>query len=79
VLWHCEDMKRTDETSVALGHRRKAITSVRKEARDWAAINELMRSMDGNTDFVPYGAYENGRASATLCPTSTGRGAGGEQ
>jgi hypothetical protein len=77
-LWHCEDMKQEGETSVELGHRRKAITSLRKGERDWDKINAVMLGMDGWTDFVPYQAHLNGRASATLCSTSTGLGAGGD-
>jgi hypothetical protein len=76
--WHCEDMRQPDETSAQLGHRRKRITSVRKDDRDWAAIHQIMDNMDGDTSFVPFSAHENGRASATLCATSTGLGAGGD-
>jgi hypothetical protein len=78
VWWHCEDMRAEGETSVELGHRRKAITSVRTQDRDWSRINAVMDGMDGNLDFVPFRAHDNGRASATLCSTSTSRGAGGD-
>lgn len=76
-FWRCEDMPRLNESLVDLGRRRKQITSVRRNADDWPAINAVMESMKGSTGFVPYRATENGRASATLCTTyPSGRGAG---
>lgn len=75
--WHCEDMKQRGETSVELGHRRKQITTL-GGPKDWSKANELMDYLDGNTRYVPFRAHQNRRASATLFPTSTGRGAGGD-
>jgi hypothetical protein len=71
-------MRRISETSVELGRRRKAITTVRTADRDWTAINELMAYRDGNTSYVPFRAHQNRRASASLFATSTGLGAGGD-
>jgi hypothetical protein len=77
VWWHCEDMRKDGETSVELGHRRRKITSIHRE-NGWKHEEELLDRMDGKTDFVPFRAHDNGRASATLCSTSTSRGAGGD-
>lgn len=65
-LWHCEDMRRPDESSVNNGHRRKRITTIRRAEGDWAEINKIMAERDGDTSFVSYTATENGRGSATL-------------
>lgn len=79
MLWNCEDMRKPRESFGAHRHRRTKITSVRRTAEDWPAIEKIMAERDGDTSFVPFAAHENGRASATLCPTSTGQGAGGEK
>lgn len=79
AFWHAEDMRQSGEHTNAHRWRRRKITSLRKEGRDWKHIEQIMVERDGNTDFVPFSAHENGRASATLCTTSTGLGAGGEQ
>lgn len=76
-LWHCEDMRRPDESSVSNGHRRKRITTVRREPGDWDKIEQVMADRDGNTSFVPYQARDNGRGSATLYAVQAGRGAAG--
>jgi hypothetical protein len=77
AFWHCEDMRRVGEHTTAHRYRKRQQTSIRHKSRDWKFIEDLMNSRDGNTDFVPYAAHENGRSSATLCSTSTGLGAEG--
>lgn len=66
LLWNCEDMRKPGEHLVENGARRKAITSVRRKGRDWTHIDKIMSDRDGDTSFVPYNCYENGRSSATL-------------
>lgn len=78
-LWHAEDMRKRGEPVGDHMHRRRKLTSVRREGDDWPFIERLMEERDGDTSFVPFAASENGRASATLCSTSTGQGAGGEK
>jgi hypothetical protein len=78
-LWHAEDMRRQGEPVGDHQHRRRKLTSVRRKGSDWSRIEQLMVERDGDTSFVPFTAQENGRASATLCTTSTGLGAGGEK
>jgi hypothetical protein len=77
-FWECQDMRKIGETSVNLGHRRKAISTLPQEARDYGNATAVMREMDGSTAFMPFRSHENGRASASLCSTSTGLGAGGD-
>lgn len=79
MFWHCEDMRRRGETVGDHRLRRKRLTSVRRRPEDWEHIETIMAEKDGDTSFVPFMAHENGRASATLCSTSTGQGAGGEK
>lgn len=67
ALWHCEDMRKPDETQAQLGARRKAITTIRSSDRDWYQIDKVMARQEGSSAFVSYRAHENGRASATLC------------
>lgn len=71
ALWHCEDLRRPDETSAANGVRRKQITTVRRTAEDWRQIEQIMKERDGDTSFVPYRARDNGRTSATLYTNQT--------
>jgi hypothetical protein len=78
-FWHAEDMRRAGEHTSAHRHRRKQITSISPADRNWSNAERVMVERDGDTSFVPFRAHENGRASATLCSTSTGLGAGGEQ
>lgn len=77
-FWNCEDMRKPRESFAAHRLRRNHLTSVRRTPEDWPGIEKIMAERDGDTSFVPYSAHENGRASATLCATSTGQGAGGE-
>lgn len=79
MLWHCEDMPRPGERASSLRRRREALTSVRRTPSDWPHIEKIMDQRDGDTSFVPYWAHQNSRASATLCSTSTGQGAGGDK
>lgn len=65
--WHAEDMPRPGETLGGLRLRKRGLTTIRREAEDWTAINALMTARDGNTAYVPYHARANGRRSATLC------------
>lgn len=65
-FWHAEDMPRPGERRANLVSRRRGLTSVRRQPGDWAHIEKILAEMDGKTDFVPYAANENGRASATL-------------
>jgi hypothetical protein len=78
-FWHCEDMRRVGEHTAAHRYRRRQITSLPRGKRDWASAEAVMAERDGDTSFVPFTAHENGRASATLCTTSTGQGAGGAE
>lgn len=78
-FWHCEDMRRPGEHTNSFRWRKRKITSVRRRGSDWAHINRVMEARDGDTSFVPFMAHDNSRASATLCTTSTGQGAGGDQ
>lgn len=71
ALWHCEDMRRPDETGDAWSRRKAANTTISREARDWDRIDAIMKARDGDTSFVPYKAHDNGRSSATLCVSST--------
>lgn len=73
-FWHCEDMPKPGEGLAQLGERRKALTSLRKADRDWDTIHAIMAAQEGKSDFVPYSAHENGRASATLCSNLSGQG-----
>lgn len=64
--WHCEDMRRPDETPDQLGVRRQQITSVRRQEGDWEHIKALMASRrtlasGGSVQYVPYDEFENGR------------------
>jgi hypothetical protein len=77
-FWHAEDMRRRGETVADHRLRRRRITSLRRKDRNWEQAERVLAERDGDTSFVPYQAHMNGRASATLCSTSTGLGAGGE-
>lgn len=77
IFWNCEDMRKPREPFGGTRLRRNKITSVRRTPEDWPQIEQIMAERDGDTSFVPFRAHENGRASATLCATSTGQGAGG--
>lgn len=76
ALWHCEDMRRPGEPLGNLRLRRRNLTSVERQPGDWEKIEDVMFRMRGSTDFVPYRAVDNGRASATLCVINPSRGAG---
>lgn len=78
ALWNCEDMRKPREPFGNHRARRRHLTSVRRTPDDWPHIEKIMDDRDGDTSFVPYRAHENGRWSATLFPTSTGQGAGGD-
>lgn len=75
--WHAEDAPRPREPLGDLRMRRRALTSVHREDGDWMHIDAVMAARDGNTNFVPYEAGANGRASATML-SDTRQGAGGE-
>jgi hypothetical protein len=77
ALWHCEDMPKPGEPNDQHRARRRAMTSIDREARDWAPINKIMNERTGDASYVAFRAHENGRASATLCESLSGRGAGG--
>lgn len=66
ALWHCEDMPRPGEPLGNTRARRKHLTSVRRRDGDWEHIESIMRERDGNPEFVPFSAADNGRLSATL-------------
>lgn len=67
ALWHAEDMRGPQESVAAFLQRKKRLTSIHRAAGDWEKINAVMASRKGSTDYVPFRAHENGRASATLC------------
>lgn len=75
AMWHAEDMRRPDEKPLDWDARKKANTSIDRRSRDWDQINDVMIERRGSSDFVPYRASENGRASATLYTNLTSRGA----
>lgn len=75
ALWHCEDMRRPGERPMVHKRRREALTSIMRTGADWAKIDKVMARQAGSSEFVPYTAAGNGRASATLC-TAPSRGAG---
>lgn len=52
--FHCEDWARPNESLVALGRRRKEISTVRRSGEDRDHNNDLLARLDGNTDFVEY-------------------------
>lgn len=79
MFWNAEDMRKRGESFATHRIRRGGLTSVRRTPNDWPGIEKIMADRDGDTSFVPFRAHENGRTSATLCSTSTGRGAGGAQ
>ena len=64
--WYAEDMPKKGEGMAAYAARKHRTTSVRRLPEDGAMIDEIMRSREGSSAFVPYVAGENGRASATL-------------
>jgi hypothetical protein len=78
VLWHCEDMRRPGEPMGNHRARKRHLTSVKRTDADWPHIDKIMAERDGDTSYVPFRAHENRRGSATLIPTSTGQGAGGD-
>lgn len=78
ALWHCEDMPRPGEARHEFQRRKEAFTSIGTKAEDWANINKVMASHEGDFGFVPFQAQMNGRESATLCAVSS-RVAGGEK
>jgi len=77
-LWNCEDMAKPREPMGNLRLRRRNHTSIRRTADDWPHIEQIMAARDGNTDFVPFRAHQNGRLSATMTENLMGQGAGGE-
>lgn len=77
MFWNCEDMRKPREAFGRTRLRRNGLTSVRRTPEDWPRIEQIMAERDGDTSPVPFRARENWRTSATLCATSTGRGAGG--
>lgn len=70
VYWHAEDMRVHGEPLGNFRARKRRNTSVRRVEGDWAAIEAVMASRDGDTSFVPYTAAENGRGPATLTARS---------
>lgn len=66
LYWYAEDMPKKGEGMAAYAARKHRTTSVRRLPEDGAMIDEIMRSREGSSAFVPYVAGENGRASATL-------------
>lgn len=71
ALWHAEDMVRPGEKLGDHRLRRRNLTSVRRTDDDWVHIDKIMSEREGSSDFVPFRAHENGRASATLCQNLT--------
>lgn len=67
--WDAVDMPKDDEHIGNYNQRKAQITSVRREPEDYLMMEEIMRRRDGVTDFVPYAAAQNNRASATLYPS----------
>lgn len=67
--WEAVDMPQDGEHIGNYNQRKQRITSVRREPEDYLLMEEIMRRRDGVTDFVPYMADWNRRASATLYPS----------
>ena len=64
--WHAEDMPRKGEALASTGHRRAALTSVRRKPSDWEHIGAVMVSRNHDTSFVAFSAVDNGRRQATI-------------
>lgn len=71
VLWECVDMRKPGEMPHEWDARKKRNTSIRRTSRDWKQIDRVMAERQGSADFVSFKAHENGRASATLCSSSS--------
>lgn len=64
--WHAEDMARRGEPLGNLRLRRRHLTSVKRIDGDWERIEKIMAAREGSSDYVPFRATPNGRASATM-------------
>jgi hypothetical protein len=78
ALWHCEDMRLSGESPQNFASRKKANTTIVREARDWERIHAVMAEREGSSAYVGFRATDNGRAWATLCSNLTSRGAEGQ-
>lgn len=67
-FWNCEDMPRPGEDISRLMARRRRISSIDRPPGYAAHIDQIMAAMDGSSQYVPYRAEANGRASATMSP-----------
>lgn len=82
-FWHAEDapmiLGGRIEPLGNLRARRRSLTSIRRDPSDWKHIEDIMASRDGDTQFVPYAAAQNGRRAATMCSSPvTSQGAEGQ-
>ncbi len=75
ALWHAEDMPRRNEPRHVFQRRKQGQTSIQRTKEDWAKIDRVFASHEGDDGYVPFRAHQNGRASATLCLSTSSLGA----
>lgn len=75
ALWAAVDMPTPGEPRHMHARRKARHTTVERTREEWERIEKIMKEREGSSDFVPFQAHENGRASATLIRNIPSQGA----